>query len=99
MLDAHGFSPLFDRVVSGDTMPTKKPDPAGVLSCLAAFEVPASRALFVGDSSIDAATAKNAGLPVWLLPWGYNMGQPVSACQPDRVIDDFSALAPAALMA
>lgn len=97
VLDAHGMVPLFDRVVSGDTLPTKKPDPAGVRSCLAAFDVPTSRALFVGDSSIDAATARNAGLPVWLLPWGYNMGQPVTACAPDRVISDFSALAPASL--
>jgi phosphoglycolate phosphatase len=46
----------------------------------------------VGDSSIDAATARNAGLPVWLLPYGYNMGQPIEACAPDRVIQDFLSL-------
>ncbi len=97
VLDAHGFSPLFDRVISGDTLPTKKPDPAGVRACLAAFGVPPPRALFVGDSSIDAATARNAGLPVWLLPYGYNMGQPVAACAPDRVLDDFLALSPLTL--
>jgi phosphoglycolate phosphatase len=99
VLDAHGFSPLFDRVISGDTLPTKKPDPAGVRACLAAFDVPVSRALFVGDSSIDAATARNAGVPVWLLPYGYNMGQPVTACAPDRVIDDFLALVPGSALA
>ena len=49
-------------------------------------------ALFVGDSSIDAATARNAGVAVWLVPYGYNMGQPIEACRPDRVITDFSAL-------
>jgi phosphoglycolate phosphatase len=99
VLDAHGFSPLFDRVVSGDTLPTKKPDPAGVRACMDALNVPASRALFVGDSSIDAATARNAGVPVWLLPYGYNMGQPVTACAPDRVINDFSALLPGGVAA
>jgi len=46
----------------------------------------------VGDSSIDVATARNAGVPVWALPYGYNMGQPIEACGPDRVIADFSAL-------
>jgi phosphoglycolate phosphatase len=31
-------------------------------------------------------------VPVWLLPYGYNMGESVHACAPDRVIEDFSAL-------
>lgn len=93
VLDAHQLAPLFDRVVSGDTLSTKKPDPAGIQSCLGQFQVPAARALFVGDSSIDVATARNAGVPVWALPYGYNMGQPIESCSPDRVIADFSALA------
>ena len=83
---------MFDAVVSGDTFATKKPDPAGVLHCLAQFGVAAERALFVGDSSIDVATARNAGVPVWAVPYGYNMGQPIEACAPDRVIADFTAL-------
>ncbi len=92
VLDAHRLAPLFDRVISGDTLPTKKPDPAGIAVCLAQFGVDRARALFVGDSSIDVATARNAGVAVWALPYGYNMGQPIEACHPDRVIADFSAL-------
>lgn len=92
VLAAHALVPLFDRVVSGDSLPTKKPDPAGIHSCLAQFEVRPERALFVGDSSIDVATARNAGVPVWALPYGYNMGQPIEDCAPDRVIADFSML-------
>lgn len=92
VLDAHQLMPLFDRVVSGDTLPTKKPDPAGIHSCLAAFDIAHQRALFVGDSSIDVATARNAGVAVWALPYGYNMGQPIEACAPDRVIADCSEL-------
>jgi phosphoglycolate phosphatase len=92
VLDAHQLAPMFDRVVSGDSLPTKKPDPAGIRSCLAQFQVPAARALFVGDSSIDVATARNAGVLVWAVPYGYNMGQPIEASTPDRVIPDFSAL-------
>lgn len=92
VLDAHQLAPLFDRVVSGDTLSAKKPDPAGVQSCLAQFAVSPHRALFVGDSSIDVATARNAGVAVWALPYGYNMGQPIEACAPDRVIADCSEL-------
>ena len=54
--------------------------------------MPADRALFVGDSSIDVATARNGGIEVWALPYGYNMGEPIEACGPDRVIADVSAL-------
>ena len=92
VLDAHQLAPLLDCVVSGDSLPTKKPDPAGIQSCLAQFAVSPHRALFVGDSSIDVATARNAGVAVWALPYGYNMGQPIEACAPDRVIADCSAL-------
>jgi phosphoglycolate phosphatase len=92
VLNAHQLMPLLHRVVSGDTMPIKKPNPAGILSCLEQFGVAPERALFVGDSSIDVATARNAGVTVWVLPYGYNMGQPIEACAPDRVIADCSAL-------
>lgn len=92
VLEVHQLTPLLDSVVSGDTLPTKKPDPAGIQRCLKQFDVPPQRALFVGDSSIDVATARNAGVAVWALPYGYNMGQPIEACAPDRVIGDCSAL-------
>jgi phosphoglycolate phosphatase len=82
----------FDAVISGDTLPTKKPNPAGIQHCLDQFSVSKERALFVGDSSIDVATARNAGITVWALPYGYNMGQPIEFCAPDRVIADFSML-------
>ncbi|WP_114973334.1 HAD-IA family hydrolase [Rhodoferax ferrireducens] len=92
VLEVHQLTPLLDSVVSGDTLPTKKPNPAGIQSCLAQFDVSPERALFVGDSSIDVATARNAGVAVWALPYGYNMGQPIEACAPDRVIADCSVL-------
>jgi phosphoglycolate phosphatase len=48
--------------------------------------------LFIGDSSIDIATARNAGVAVWAVPYGYNMGQAIADSQPDRLIQDFGAL-------
>ena len=94
VLEAHQLANAFDEVICGDTLSTRKPDPAGVLACLRQFGAKPERSLFVGDSSIDAATARNAGVPVWLLPYGYNMGQPIEQAAPDRVIADFSALTP-----
>ncbi|MBP9905045.1 MAG: phosphoglycolate phosphatase [Rhodoferax sp.] len=92
VMEVQKLTDLFDVVISGDTLATKKPNPAGVAHCLTRFGVTADRALFVGDSSIDAATARAAGVAVWLLPYGYNMGQPIAACQPDRLIQNCSEL-------
>jgi len=89
VLKAHDLESTFDIVISGDTLPTKKPNPAAIEHCLKAFNVQVEQALFVGDSSIDAATAKNAGVRIWLLPYGYNMGAPVESANPDRVIPNF----------
>ena len=92
VLNAHQLADLFEIVIGGDSLPTKKPDPAGVNQCLSFHDVEKQHALFIGDSSIDAATAKNAGVPVWLLTYGYNMNQRVEDCQPDRIIDNLLPL-------
>lgn len=90
VLSRHGLHAMLDGVVCGDTLPTRKPDPAGVLHCMQRHETPPRRALFVGDSSIDIATARNAGIGVWAVTYGYNMGSPIAEWRPDRLIDDFN---------
>ncbi len=92
VLLVHKLQSLFDAVICGDTLVTKKPDPAGVMNCVTQFGIAKNRALFVGDSLIDVATARNAGVRVFALPYGYNMGQNVADSHPDRVIADISAL-------
>ena len=92
VLDAHGLSPLFDVVISGDTLSSKKPDPQGIRLCLERWGLATHEVLFVGDSSIDVATARNAGVAVWVLPYGYNMGQPIENSLPDRVLAEFSQI-------
>ena len=92
VLDMHALAPFFDVIVCGDSLSTKKPDPQGIAHCLQRLGVQPERSLFVGDSSIDVATARAADVKVWALPYGYNMGQPICECAPDRVIDDLRAL-------
>ena len=92
VLNAHQMGPLFDRVISGDSLSVKKPNPLGIHECMAQFGASRERTLFVGDSSIDVATARAGGIAVWVVPYGYNMGEPITSCKPDRVITDFSAL-------
>jgi phosphoglycolate phosphatase len=92
VLQRHELLPLLDEVVSGDTAPAKKPDPAGLLACMAKFGVPTTGAIFVGDSSIDVAAARHAGIPIWAVPYGYNMGRPIALERPDRLLCDLRGL-------
>lgn len=86
VLEVHGLDSLFDLRVCGDTLPVKKPDGAVVQHCLDLLRVPAARALVVGDSDTDVRAARNAGVAVWAVGYGYNHGQPIENSQPDRVI-------------
>lgn len=92
VLQQHGLTPLLDAVLSGDTAPAKKPDPGGLRACMAAFGVPPRQCLLVGDSSIDVAAARAAGVPVWAVTYGYNMGQPIAQAAPDRLLADLQPL-------
>ncbi len=61
ILRAKGLEHLFARVVGGDMVERGKPDPEGVLGTLEQFGVPLDQALYCGDTTIDAKTARAAG--------------------------------------
>ncbi len=89
VLSAHGLGDsLLDAVVSGDTLPVKKPDPSGIQHLLSQFNSSAENALFVGDSETDIKTARAAKITCWAVPYGYNHGRPIADKHPDRVVDD-----------
>ena len=88
---------MIDLTICGDTLPRKKPDPLPVLHALETFGVRRERALLVGDSAIDVACARNAGIEVWMVPYGYNGGQPASEAGADRVIESLSEVAAACI--
>ena len=69
---AHLFPPDTFVVVHGNVpqRPTK-PDRAVVDLTLQELDVPAERALFVGDSDVDVLTAQNAGLLCIGCCWGF----------------------------
>jgi len=52
------------------------------------------RALMVGDSGTDIATARAAGVPVVAVDFGYSE-TPIQALGADRLISHFDALVPA----
>jgi 2-phosphoglycolate phosphatase len=64
------------EVVGGDTLPTRKPNPGGLYLLADRLGVPARRLLLVGDTWIDAETARAAGSRFALALWGDSHGAP-----------------------
>ena len=61
----------FNVVLGGRSDVPLKPDPTIVHNILGEFGVPPAEALFVGDTSVDLETAKNAGCPSVGVLWGF----------------------------
>jgi len=59
----------FTVIVGGDSLAVRKPDPAPLHLAVAQLGQP--KAIFVGDSEVDAETAQAAGLPFLLFTEGY----------------------------
>ena len=82
----------FDWIIGGDTLPVKKPDPAGLLQVMRAAAVSPQQSLFVGDSRNDVLAARAAGVKVVAVSYGYNHGRPISEEHPDLLVDSLDAL-------
>ncbi|TFL17343.1 phosphoglycolate phosphatase [Jannaschia formosa] len=61
----------FACVVAGDSLPARKPDPAPLLHALDLLGTAPADALYVGDSRVDAQTARAAGVPYLHVEGGY----------------------------
>ncbi len=71
VLDGLGLTDYFRAVVPGDSLPQRKPDGRHVLTTLERMGVPAAGSVFVGDSIADVSAARDAGLPVIAVKFGY----------------------------
>ena len=87
-----GIYDEFRIVVSGDTLPQKKPDPAPLLHAAEFFGVAAEDALMLGDSVSDVKAARAAGFQIICMSYGYNHGQDIREARPDAVIDSMAEL-------
>lgn len=78
--------PYFAAITGGDTFEFKKPDGRHLSETLALAGT--SRGIMIGDTITDADAAKNAGLPLILVDFGYSP-DPVSTFNPDRILSHF----------
>jgi phosphoglycolate phosphatase len=87
-----GIHDEFGIVVSGDTLPVKKPDPQPLLHAAAHFGVNADESLMLGDSQSDVKAARAAGFQIVCMSYGYNHGEDIRKYEPDAVIDSMAQL-------
>ncbi|MDP1613937.1 MAG: phosphoglycolate phosphatase [Sulfuritalea sp.] len=86
LLVATQLDSWFEFAVSGDSLPHKKPHPAQLLhACERMGTLPAEN-LHIGDSQHDAAAARAAGCPVFIVPYGYNEGEDVQGIDCDAIV-------------
>jgi len=88
------FPGLFDIVMGSREGLPKKPAPDAVSIIMHKLEIPQEQTLYIGDSDVDIATARNAGIPCINAEWGFRdreflirHGAEHLAANPESILD------------
>ena len=91
LLKALGIADRFAAIVGGDSAPAQKPDARHLTTTIERAGGDIGRAVMIGDSISDARAARNAGVPLILVSFGYT-DIPARDLEPDILIDHFNEL-------
>ncbi len=87
ILDALELAGRFARVVAGDDVPARKPDPVHLAACLAGYDVPPARVAVVGDGVTDVRAARAFGAVAVAVTYGLTPRERLLAATPDLVAE------------
>ena len=90
LLQKAGLADFFEMVVSGDTLPKKKPDPLPLLHVCQKLGALPAEAMLVGDSETDIQAAHAAGCFVVTVPYGYNQGRAIDVATVDATVQQLT---------
>ncbi len=79
---------FFGLVIGGDTLPLRKPDPAGILHAMEFFAISKSETVMIGDSLPDIKAARAAGVRSVGIQSGFGDG----SATPDVAVSKFSEI-------
>ena len=91
LLDALSIAPMFGAIAGVDTFAFCKPDARHLTMAIEAAGGDARHAVMIGDSHVDVSAARNAGIPIVCVSFGYT-SVPVAELRPDRIIDRYDEL-------
>jgi len=86
LLESLGLRKYFDLVLSGDSLPRKKPDPLPLQHAAQRFSIMPAGLLMIGDSRVDIEAARAAGCPVFCVPYGYRGTWTMQALDCDAIV-------------
>lgn len=92
LLEVRGMLPYIDSIVGGNTLPERKPSGVPLKHLADEAQVPIERSLMVGDSESDALAAKDAGMDLVMVSYGYRKSLDLHAVGAVAVIDRMSDL-------
>ncbi len=92
ILESFGWQDLFSEVKGGDSLSTKKPDPAPLLHVCTQLGITPDKAIMIGDSRNDMLAGQNANMDTLGLSYGYNYGQDIRELNPTEAFDNFADL-------
>jgi phosphoglycolate phosphatase len=92
ILERLGLMPWIDAVIGGDTLPERKPDPAGLFRLMEQFGATPERTLMVGDASPDAGAALAAGVELVLIRGGFGKSEELDEFDPEWSVENFAQL-------
>ena len=78
---------VFDEVHGQREGVPRKPHPDALLAMAEAFQAAPGDVLYVGDSEVDGATGKAAGMTTVLVSWGFRSRDVLAAAAPERIAD------------
>jgi len=87
IVDGVDLASHFRKIVGGDSLPVRKPDPQIVLTIAADLGVRPENTLLVGDGVQDIEAARSAGAVSCGAGWGYRGAEILVAAGADVVID------------
>ncbi len=91
ILEGLGVASRFARIWGAGDVPSRKPDPGGLLHLMGDLGNVATDTWMIGDSATDVSAGRAAGVRVAGVTWGFHPGA-LRAAGPDLLIDDPCAL-------
>lgn len=87
VLSAEHFGTLMGVAIGETPERRRKPAPDTVYAALDALGAEKDGAVYVGDSEVDVETAKNAGLPLIAVSWGFRTREALLAAGAETIAD------------
>ena len=95
LLEHLGIAGYFTVVLGPEDVPRPKPAPDMLHAAVKKLDLAAAQVLYIGDMTVDIATARAAGLTVWAVPTGSEERAALVAARPDRLLEQLMDMLPA----